>query len=142
MCLDLEGQDYVDEWIGVEPAGRPFNTQDLDTRNCPFNSSVNSGAIMACGLFASRYPKETWKDIVDKVRVKWRDLCGRDVQIGFSQETFDSEKATAYNNFAIAYNLKGRNFLTLCDFTPKEIHYLLELSDELLQCASKFMLLA
>ena len=31
----------------------------------------------------------------------------------------------------MAFNLKGRNFLTLKDFTPKEIKYLLDLADEL-----------
>ncbi len=31
----------------------------------------------------------------------------------------------------MAFNLKGRNFLTLKDFTPKEIQYLLDLADEL-----------
>ena len=31
----------------------------------------------------------------------------------------------------MAFNLKGRNFLTLKDFTPKEIQFLLDLADEL-----------
>ncbi|MBC8415815.1 MAG: ornithine carbamoyltransferase subunit F, partial [Candidatus Cloacimonetes bacterium] len=31
----------------------------------------------------------------------------------------------------MATNLKGRNFLTLLDFTPEEIEYLLELSEKL-----------
>lgn len=130
MCVAQEGHEYVDEWIGVEPAGRPFNTQDLDDRNCPFNSSVNSGAIMACGMYASQFPAETtWKEIVDKVRMKWMDLCGRDLSVGFSQETFDSEKETAYNNYAIAYNLKGRRGL------PRDVS-LLKMLDVYLGCCS------
>lgn len=129
MCLEDEGHDFVDEWIGVEPAGRPFNTQDLDVNNCPFNSSVNSGAIMACGIYASQFPNLTWKEIVDKIRVKWNDLSGRDQNVGFSQETFDSEKATAYNNFAISYNLKGRRGL------PRDVN-LLKMLDVYLGCCS------
>ena len=129
MCLEADGYDFVDEWIGVEPAGRPFNTQDLDSNNCPFNSSVNSGAIMACGIFASQFPTLTWKEIVDKVRMKWNDLSGRDIPTGFSQETFDSEKNTAYNNFAIAYNLKGRRGL------PRDVN-LLKMLDVYLGCCS------
>ncbi len=31
----------------------------------------------------------------------------------------------------MSFNLKNRNFLTLMDFTPKEIQYLLDLSLEL-----------
>jgi uncharacterized tellurite resistance protein B-like protein len=38
-------------------------------------------------------------------------MCGEDSEVGFSKETFKSEKETAYNNFAIAYNLKGRRGL-------------------------------
>jgi glutaminase len=110
--LAKEGPAFMDEWIGVEPAGRPFNTQDLDPlTNCPFNSSVNSGAIMAAGVLASGYPGYSWKEVVDKVRSTWYDLCGNDLDVGFSKETFESEKETAYNNFAIAYNLKGRRGL-------------------------------
>ena len=112
LCLAAEGEDYVDEWIGVEPAGRPFNTQDLDVDSqTPFNASVNSGAIMAAGVFTSRFPECKWKEIVDKIRTTWSDLSGHDIEVGFSQETYDSEKETAYNNIAIAYNLKGRRGL-------------------------------
>jgi glutaminase len=113
MALAKEGEDFMEQWIDVEPAGRPFNTQDLDpVTQRPFNASVNSGAIMAAGAVASGFPPDTtWKEIVDQVRAKWTELCGNDMDVGFSQETYESEKATAYNNFAIAYNLKGRRGL-------------------------------
>lgn len=113
MGLSKEGHEYVEEWIDVEPAGRPFNTQDLEPdTNRPFNASVNTGAIMAAGILASSFPDDfTWREVVDQVRGTWYDLCGNDQEIGFSQETFESEKATAYNNYAIAYNLKGRKGL-------------------------------
>ncbi|KAG7361753.1 L-glutamine synthetase [Nitzschia inconspicua] len=110
--LATEGTDFMEQWIDVEPAGRPFNTQDLDpATQRPFNASLNSGAIMAAGVVASAFPPATeWKEIVDHVRAKWQELCGQE-DVGFSMETFESEKATAYNNFAIAYNLKGRRGL-------------------------------
>jgi glutaminase len=113
MALAREGEEFMEQWIDVEPAGRPFNTQDLDPMTQrPFNASVNSGAIMAAGVVASGFPPETtWREIVDQVRAKWTELCGDDMDVGFSDETFVSEKATAYNNFAIAYNLKGRRGL-------------------------------
>jgi glutaminase len=112
IALAKEGEEFMEEWIDVEPAGRPFNTQDLDpTTQRPFNASLNSGAIMAAGIVASGFPAETdWLEIVDHVRSKWKELCGQE-DVGFSMETFESEKATAYNNFAIAYNLKGRRGL-------------------------------
>jgi glutaminase len=113
MALAKEGAEFMEQWIDVEPAGRPFNTQDLDpSTQRPFNASVNSGAIMSAGAVASGYPPETpWLKIVDQVRAKWTELCGNDIDVGFSEGTFESEKATAYNNFAIAYNLKGRRGL-------------------------------
>jgi glutaminase len=111
--LATEGEEFMEEWIDVEPAGRPFNTQDLDpATQRPFNASLNSGAIMAAGIVASGFPtKTTWREIVDKVVEKWKELCGNGNAIEFSGITFESEKATAYNNFAIAYNLKGRRGL-------------------------------
>lgn len=130
LCLQHEGADETEKWIGCEPSGRPFNSQDLQTdTNTPFNASCNAGAIMAAGLFASRYSEETWLEVVDKIRETWYDLCGQDSKIGFSQETFDSEKATAYNNFAIAYNLKGRKGL------PRNVD-LLKMLDVYLGCCS------
>jgi len=87
--------------------------QDLDPETQrPFNASINSGAIMAAGILASGFPPEAkWREIVDQVRQTWFQLCGNDLEIGFSDETFESEKSVAYNNFAIAYNLKGRKGL-------------------------------
>jgi glutaminase len=112
LALAKEGEAFMNEWIGAEPAGRPFNTQDLDpATNRPFNSSINTGAIMAAGVFASRFPDCTWREIVDKVQKTWYELCGNDLPVGFSNETFESEKETAFNNFAIAYNLKGKSGL-------------------------------
>ncbi|KAL3913211.1 MAG: hypothetical protein SGARI_000768 [Bacillariaceae sp.] len=113
--LATEGEDFMDEWLDCEPAGRPFNTQDLDpATQRPFNASLNSGAIMAAGVVASGFPSESkWRGIVEQVMKKWKELCGNEdgIDIGFSDTTYESEKETAYNNFAIAYNLKGRKGL-------------------------------
>lgn len=38
-------------------------------------------------------------------------------------------------------NLKGRNFLTLLDYTPEEIRYLLDLSHELKEKKKKVFLI-
>jgi hypothetical protein len=59
---------------------------------------------MAAGILASGYESEkniSWRDIVDDIRDKWTELCGHDMEAGFSNATYESEKATAYNNFAI-----------------------------------------
>ena len=112
MGLKTEGEKFMEEWVDVEPAGRPFNTQDLEPDTCrPFNASVNSGAILTAGVVASRFPDYSARQVVDHIRATWLQLCGNYLEVGFSEDTFQSEKETAYNNFAIAYNLKGRKGL-------------------------------
>eukprot|EP00127_Corallochytrium_limacisporum_P001192 Clim_evm27s44 gene=Clim_evmTU27s44 len=200
--LCREGENFVSRWIDVEPAGRPFNTQDLDPETQrPFNASINAGAIMAAGVVASHYidkedhhhpnprPSITrttpgghveidssmapsamldldelnlddealstvdvardhhgdgdslhvssnrsvntnhgmdigadfqvddiqrmgkyvnWRKVVHDVAHVWAELSGHDSKIRLSEETFKSERSSAYNNFAIAYNLRGR----------------------------------
>lgn len=130
LGLANEGRDFMRQWIDVEPAGRPFNTQDLEPEtNRPFNSSINSGAIMSAGCFASAFPDETWRQVVDRIRGTWHKLCGEDHDVGFSEETFVSEKECAFNNFAIAYNLRGRKGL------PRDID-LHKMLDVYLGCCS------
>ena len=73
---------------------------------------------MAAGVLASGYESEkniSWRDIVDDIRDKWTELCGHDMEAGFSNETYESEKATAYNNFAIG-ELSRLKFLSLSIF--------------------------
>jgi len=129
LCLKNDGPDFTEQWIGCEPAGRPFNTQDLMPDNRPFNASVNTGAIMAAGLYASSFPEETWSQVVDRIRETWYELSGQDIPIKFSKRTYQSEKETAYNNFAIAYNLKARRGL------PRKVD-LLKMLDVYLGCCS------
>jgi len=130
LCLATEGADAVEEWVGCEPSGRPFNAQDLlPGSNKPFNASVNTGAIMTAGLFASNFPDLTWKEIVDKICETWYSLCGEDMGIGFSKDTYKSEKSTAYTNHAIAYNLKATRGL------PRDID-LYKMLDVYLGCCS------
>ena len=67
---------------------------------------------MAAGIVASGYPSSApWQDVVSDIRSTWSTMCGHDVEIGFSDETFHSEKRSAFNNYAIGYNLKGRRGL-------------------------------
>jgi glutaminase len=59
LCLAEEGAAFVEEWVGCEPAKRPFNSQDLmPETNIPYNASMDSGAIMSAGMYASRFPDE------------------------------------------------------------------------------------
>jgi len=57
----LEESDFetVNQYVGVEPSGRPFNALDLLPDFRPFNPCVNAGAIMVAGLVASLRPQKT-----------------------------------------------------------------------------------
>jgi hypothetical protein len=59
MGLQMEGQCFVEQWVGCEPSGRPFNSHDLmPETNIPYNASMNSGAIISAGIVASRFPEQ------------------------------------------------------------------------------------
>ena len=122
-ALNREGVKFTHEFVGVEPSGRPFNALDLLPDMRPFNPCVNAGAIMVAGVVASGFPDLTAREITQKIMSLWGSLCGDVGEVHFSEETMLSEKATADNNFAIAYLLQGRKGL------PRnvELHKMIEL---------------
>jgi len=102
-----EGDGFTHQFVGVEPSGRPFNALDLLPDQRPYNPCVNAGAIMMAGLVASGYPELTDREITQLLMDLWSELCGGLAPVRFSEETMLSERATADNNFAIAYLLRG-----------------------------------
>jgi len=107
-ALATEGVSFTHQYVGMEPSGRPFNALDLLPDQRPFNPCVNAGAIMVAGLVASASPELDHRQITQKLMDLWSRLCGEIAEVRFSEETMLSERATADNNFAIAYLLRGR----------------------------------
>ena len=107
FAIEQEGTDYVHQFVGVEPSGRPFNSLDLLPDSRPFNPCVNAGAIMTAGVVASSWPEKDARAITEEIMQLWSGLCGAVAPVRFSEETMLSEKATADNNYAIAYLLRG-----------------------------------
>ncbi|MFM9088723.1 MAG: glutaminase, partial [Cyanobium sp.] len=107
-ALGLEGEAFTHQFVGVEPSGRPFNALDLLPDQRPFNPCVNAGAIMMAGLVASGAPELDSRQITQQLMDLWGRLSGGLAEVRFSEETMLSERATADNNFAIAYLLRGR----------------------------------
>jgi len=56
-AIEREGTEYVHQFVGVEPSGRPFNSLELLPDLRPFNPCVNAGAIMTAGVVASCWPE-------------------------------------------------------------------------------------
>jgi glutaminase len=106
-ALRHEGDVFTHQFVGVEPSGRPFNALDLLPDQRPYNPCVNAGAIIMAGLVASGYPQLTDREITQVIMDLWSELCGDLAPVRFSEETMLSERATADNNFAIAYLLRG-----------------------------------
>ncbi|HEY5678551.1 MAG TPA: glutaminase A [Pseudomonadales bacterium] len=110
-ALAREGEEFTHQFVGVEPSGRPFNALDLLPDMRPYNPCVNAGAIMVAGVVASGAPDLDAREITTQLMELWAGLCGRCAPVRFSEETMLSERASAYNNFAIAYLLQGRRGL-------------------------------
>lgn len=111
-ALSIEGDDFTHRFVGVEPSGRPFHALDLLPDHRPFNPCVNAGAIMMADLVASALPALDSREVTQQLMDLWGRLSGEVAEVRFSQETMLSERATADNNFAIAYLLRDRPGLT------------------------------
>ena len=107
FAIEEEGTDFVHQFVGVEPSGRPFNSLELLPDSRPFNPCVNAGAIMTAGVVASSRTEQSAREITEEIIKLWAALSGDLAPVRFSEETMLSERETADNNFAIAYLLKG-----------------------------------
>jgi len=113
VAVQQDGAEFVDEFVWCEASGRPFNSHDLLPDQRPFNPCVNSGAIMTAGLVASGHPDKDAEGVAAAMMDTWQALCGGGLRgdVRLDRVTMEAEKATADNNFAIAYNLRGRRGL-------------------------------
>ena len=110
-ALNKEGVKFTHQFVGTEPSGAPFNDLGLMADHRPFNPSVNAGALMVSAVIASGSPEKTASELTQDIMNFWHTLSGEQGEVKFSQETMESELATAHNNFAIAYLLRGRKGL-------------------------------
>lgn len=129
MAVEKLTSDSVLKWVGTEPSGRPFDHDSFLPDGRPFNPMVNSGAMMTAATLASAYPElldedlitggayaaELWSEIIKPL---WTRLTGGGIfgDIGFSEETFLSERRTADNNHRLAHLMKSGNGL------PPNVH--------------------
>ena len=105
VALENIDKVRIDEAIGVKPTALPFNSV-LDVElggGKPRNPYVNAGAMAVTGLLYEKFGDDALDMVVDKVR----DLADRD-SINISQEIYESERDTAFNNRAIFHMMVAR----------------------------------
>ena len=100
LALDSLGASRVENVIGVEPSGDPFNSIRLNAENHPFNPMVNAGAIACSGLVH----EAKGSDAFEHIRRELSRFAGRELDV--DEAVYSSESATGDRNRAIGYLLR------------------------------------
>lgn len=98
------GEEAVFSRVGKEPTGDPFNSiirLETSARRKPFNPFINAGAIVVSGLMPGPGPNER----IEAFCAFLAEIVGREAVV-IDAAVYQSEKATAARNRAIAWFLK------------------------------------
>lgn len=102
LALARCGHEDTYRRVGTEPSGDAFNSVVLDPEtSVPFNPMVNSGAIAITGMLRDKFGDDAFGEI----RRGYGCFAGTD--LGFDQNVYESELATAHRNRAIAHLMRG-----------------------------------
>jgi glutaminase len=99
LIMNQQGVDVLNEKIGVEPTGLPFNSRlalELYEDKRSVNPLVNAGAIAAVSLVQASSEQERWNLILQNIS----GFAGS--QLTELEKVYDSEYETAFGNRAIA----------------------------------------
>ena len=101
LVMQEQGTDAVQQKIGVEPTGMPFNSIiaiELNQQRS-INPLVNAGAIAAVSMLEAADPAQRWA----KIERGFDDFAGEKLSV--LEEVYESEAETNFRNVAIAYLL-------------------------------------
>ena len=102
LALNRCGTERTYQHVGTEPSGDAFNSVVLDPiTSVPFNPMINSGAISMTGLLRDIHGDDTFAEI----RRGYSRFAG--AELGFDEEVYESELATAHRNRAIAHLMRS-----------------------------------
>lgn len=101
LIMTQQGPQVLDDKIGVEPTGLPFNSRLAietykDKRSV--NPLVNAGAIAAVSLVQASSEQDRWNKILQNIS----DFAGSPQPLTVLEEVYESEYTTAFGNRAIA----------------------------------------
>jgi glutaminase len=101
LVMQEQGIDAVQQKIGVEPTGLPFNSIiaiELNQQRS-INPLVNAGAIAAVSMLEAADPAQRWA----KIERGFDDFAGEKLTV--LEEVYQSEAETNFRNVSIAYLL-------------------------------------
>lgn len=102
LALECRNKHIVDEFVGSEPSGDPFNSIELDPAyNRAYNPMVNAGALTVTGLVYDHFGAQTDAEILSL----FSKLAGGPLSV--DEGVYASELSTAYRNKALCYFLRG-----------------------------------
>lgn len=98
LVMQQQGPEVLQEKIGVEPTGLPFNSKIAlelyDERSV--NPLVNAGAIASVSLVEANSEQDRWNQVLQNIS----DFAGAPLTV--LEKVYDSEYSTAFGNRAIA----------------------------------------
>lgn len=106
LALADRGRAALEERVGAEPTGDPFNSIALDAvTGRASNPMVNAGAIVTSAMVGGADRTEQF----DRILTGLSAFAGRD--LGVDEAVYDSERVTGDRNRAIAYLMRSAGLL-------------------------------
>jgi glutaminase len=99
LVMTQQGPKVLDEKIGVEPTGLPFNSRlalEIYPSKRSVNPLVNAGAIAAVSLVQATSEEDRWNKVLGNIS----DFAGTPLTV--LEDVYQSEYTTAFGNRAIA----------------------------------------
>lgn len=99
LVMTQQGPKVLEEKIGVEPTGLPFNSRlaiELYKEERSVNPLVNAGAIAAVSLVQASSEADRWNKVLGNIS----DFAGTPLTV--LEDVYESEYTTAFGNRAIA----------------------------------------
>lgn len=101
LVMKQLGTKGLDDKIGVEPTGLPFNSKlaiEIYKEKRSVNPLVNAGAIAAVSLVQATSEEDRWNQVLQNIS----DFAGSPTPLTVLEKVYDSEYSTAFGNRAIA----------------------------------------
>ena len=101
LVMKQQGTKVLDDKIGVEPTGLPFNSRlalEIYKEKRSVNPLVNAGAIAAVSLVQATSEQDRWNQILQNIS----DFAGSPTPLTVLEKVYESDYTTAFGNRAIA----------------------------------------